>query len=77
MHFCLVSVLISYKISARRNIYLESQHPGGLDKIRELEAQGHPAKLEIEEPVAVRPTLTDLTVCITLPQNSDLSLHRK
>lgn len=51
------------KISARRNIYLESQHPGGLEKIRELESQGHPAKLEIEEPVAVRPTLTDLTVC--------------
>lgn len=52
-------------VLARRNIYLESQHPGGLEKIRELEAQGRPAKLEIEEPAPVRPTLTDLTVILS------------
>lgn len=34
----------------RRSILLETHHPEGLEKIRELEAQGRPAKLEIEEP---------------------------
>lgn len=47
---------------ARRSIYLETQHPDGLEKIRELEAQGHPAKLEIDEPPPAAPTLTDLWV---------------
>lgn len=56
------SIFCDFIVLARRNIYLESQHPGGLEKIRELEAQGRPAKLEIEEPAPVRPTLTDLTV---------------
>lgn len=47
---------------ARRSIYLETQHPDGLEKIRELEAQGRPAKLEIDEPTPTAPTLTDLWV---------------
>jgi len=33
-----------------------------LEKIRELEAQGRPAKLEIDEPAPTVPTLTDLWV---------------
>lgn len=54
---------------ARRSIYLETQHPDGLEKIRELEAQGRPAKLEIDEPTPMAPTLTDLWVSInTLKQ---------
>jgi len=47
---------------ARRSIYLETQHPDGLEKIRELEAQGRPAKLEINEAPPTAPTLTDLWV---------------
>jgi hypothetical protein len=48
---------------ARRSIYLESQHPEGLAKIRELEAQGRPARLEVEEPVATPPHfITELRV---------------
>lgn len=47
---------------ARRSIYLETQHPDGLEKIRELEAQGRPAKLEIDEPPPTAPTLTELWV---------------
>lgn len=39
-----------YFILARKSIILDSQHPDGLEKIRELEAQGHPARLEVEEP---------------------------
>jgi hypothetical protein len=48
---------------ARRSIYLESQHPEGLAKIRELEAQGRPARLEVDEPVATPPHfITELRV---------------
>lgn len=47
---------------ARRSIYLETQHPDGLEKIRELESQGRPAKLEIDEPTPTAPTLTELWV---------------
>lgn len=50
------------RLLARRSIYLETQHPDGLEKIRELEAQGRPAKLEIDEPAPTVPTLTDLWV---------------
>jgi len=49
-------------VLARRNIYLETQHPDGLEKIRELESQGRPAKLEIDEPTPTAPTLTNLWV---------------
>ncbi|KAL1117095.1 hypothetical protein AAG570_004423, partial [Ranatra chinensis] len=38
------------KVQTRRSILFDTQHPDGLEKIRELEAQGHPARLEIEEP---------------------------
>jgi len=49
--------------TARRSIYLESQHPEGLAKIRELEAQGRPARLEVEEPVVTPPRfITELRV---------------
>lgn len=51
---------------ARRSIYLETQHPDGLEKIRELEAQGRPAKLEIDEPIPTAPTLTELWVSFEL-----------
>jgi hypothetical protein len=48
---------------ARRSIYLESQHPEGLAKIRELEAQGRPARLEVDEPDATPPRfITELRV---------------
>jgi hypothetical protein len=48
---------------ARRSIYLESQHPEGLAKIRELEAQGRPGRLEVEEPVVTPPHfITELRV---------------
>lgn len=40
---------------ARRSILLDTQHPDGLEKIRELEAQGHPARLEVEEPPLTPP----------------------
>ncbi|KAL6255452.1 hypothetical protein P5V15_013787 [Pogonomyrmex californicus] len=43
------------KVSSRRSILLDTQHPDGLEKIRELEAQGHPARLEIEEPPVTPP----------------------
>ncbi|KAE8746083.1 hypothetical protein FOCC_FOCC007207 [Frankliniella occidentalis] len=43
--------------SSRRSIYLESQHPDGLEKIQMLEAAGHPARLEVEEPVVTAPRL--------------------
>lgn len=34
---------------------MDTQHPDGLEKIRELEAQGHPARLEVEEPPLTPP----------------------
>lgn len=43
------------KVASRRSIILETHHPDGLEKIRELEAQGHPARLEVEEPVPIPP----------------------
>ncbi|XP_018337981.1 PREDICTED: titin isoform X9 [Trachymyrmex septentrionalis] len=43
------------KVSSRRSILLDTQHPDGLEKIRELESQGHPARLEIEEPPVTPP----------------------
>lgn len=50
-------------ITARRSILLDTQHPDGLEKIRELEAQGHPARLEIEEPPVTPPRfITELRV---------------
>ncbi|GLH07319.1 LOW QUALITY PROTEIN: Titin [Gryllus bimaculatus] len=42
-------------VAARRSIYLESQHPEGLQKIQELEAQGRPGRLEVEEPIPTPP----------------------
>lgn len=43
------------KVGGRSGILLDTHHPEGLAKIRELEAQGHPARLEIEEPVPTPP----------------------
>ncbi|XP_014485703.1 PREDICTED: titin [Dinoponera quadriceps] len=43
------------KVGSRRSILLDTQHPDGLEKIRELEAQGRPARLEIEEPPVTPP----------------------
>jgi len=42
-------------VSSRRSIYLESQHPDGLEKINKLEAAGRPARMEIEEPAPTAP----------------------
>lgn len=57
-------------ISARRSILLDTQHPDGLEKIRELEAQGRPARLEIEEPPVTPPRfVTELRV--SRSNNSD------
>jgi Repeat of unknown function (DUF1136). len=54
---------VFFLFAARRSIYLESQHPEGLAKIRELEAQGRPARLEVEEPVVTPPRfITELRV---------------
>jgi hypothetical protein len=54
---------VYFLFTARRSIYLESQHPEGLAKIRELEAQGRPGRLEVEEPVATPPRfITELRV---------------
>lgn len=41
----------------RRSIIFDTQHPDGLEKIRELEAQDRPARLEVEEPVVTPPKL--------------------
>lgn len=50
-------------VTARRSVYLDTQHPEGLEKIRELEAQGHTARLEIEEPIPTPPKfVTELRV---------------
>lgn len=50
-------------IAARRSVYLDTQHPEGLEKIRELEAQGHTARLEVEEPIPTQPKfVTELRV---------------
>ncbi|XP_046465810.1 titin isoform X2 [Neodiprion pinetum] len=43
------------KVASRRSILFDSQHPDGLEKIRELESQGHPARLEVEEPAVSPP----------------------
>jgi hypothetical protein len=54
---------VYFLFAGRRSIYLESQHPEGLAKIRELEAQGRPARLEVEEPVVTPPRfITELRV---------------
>ncbi|EEB18956.1 conserved hypothetical protein [Pediculus humanus corporis] len=39
----------SVKCSSRKSIYLESQHPDGLQKIKELESQSYYTKPEVEE----------------------------
>ncbi|XP_023947919.2 titin [Bicyclus anynana] len=38
------------KVASHRSIILDTQHPNGLEKIKQLEAQGHPARMEVEEP---------------------------
>lgn len=44
-------------------MYLDTQHPEGLEKIQALEAQGHAARLEIEEPIPTPPKfVTELRV---------------
>ncbi|XP_044003588.1 titin isoform X2 [Aphidius gifuensis] len=43
------------RIGTRRSILFDTQHPDGFEKIRELEAQGHPVRLEVEEPLASPP----------------------
>ncbi|XP_074100964.1 sallimus isoform X11 [Cotesia typhae] len=43
------------RVGSRRSILFDTQHPDGLEKIRELEAQGHPARLEVEEPPVFPP----------------------
>ena len=52
-------------IAAHRSLILDTQHPDGLEKIRELEAQGRPARLEIEEPPVFPPRfVTELRVSL-------------
>ncbi|KAK0090259.1 hypothetical protein PV325_001954 [Microctonus aethiopoides] len=49
------------RVGSRRSILLDTQHPDGLEKIRELEAQGHPTRLEVDEPPVTPPRfVTDL-----------------
>ncbi|OXU24124.1 hypothetical protein TSAR_014966 [Trichomalopsis sarcophagae] len=43
------------KVGSHRSLILDTQHPDGLEKIRELEAQGRPARLEVEEPPVFPP----------------------
>lgn len=43
------------KVGTHRSIILDTHHPEGLEKIRELEAQGHPARLEVQEPEPIPP----------------------
>lgn len=58
-------LIIIYFSIARRSILLDTQHPDGLEKIRELEAQGRPARLEVEEPPVTPPRfVTELRVNI-------------
>lgn len=45
-------------ISGHRGIVYDTQHPNGLEKIRLLEAQGRPSRLEVEEPPAEPPRIT-------------------
>jgi titin len=45
------------KVGGRKSILLDTQHPEGLEKIRELEAQGRPTRLEVEEPIPTPPRL--------------------
>ena len=55
-----------FRFVARRSILLDTQHPDGLEKIRELEAQGRPARLEVEEPPVTPPRfITELRVKIS------------
>uniref|UniRef100_A0A1B6D7W5 Ig-like domain-containing protein n=2 Tax=Clastoptera arizonana TaxID=38151 RepID=A0A1B6D7W5_9HEMI len=42
-------------VQSRRSVFLETQHPEGLEKIQALEAQGHASRLEIEEPLPTPP----------------------
>lgn len=46
------------KVGGRKGIILDTHHPEGLVKIRELEAQGHPARLEVDEPIPIPPRFT-------------------
>ncbi|XP_014204704.1 titin [Copidosoma floridanum] len=43
------------KVGSHRSLIFDTQHPDGLEKIRELEAQGRPTRLEIEEPPVFPP----------------------
>lgn len=45
------------KVGGHRSILLDTHHPEGLQKIRELEAQGRPTRLEIDEPEPTPPRL--------------------
>ncbi|KAJ8687530.1 hypothetical protein QAD02_023324, partial [Eretmocerus hayati] len=43
------------KVGTHRSLVFDTQHPDGLEKIRELEAQGRPTRLEVEEPPVFPP----------------------
>lgn len=62
-------------VQSRKNIYLEPHNPDALEKIRELEAQGHPARLEVEEPIEIPPTLTPLRGTTEVPEGKRISVH--
>lgn len=68
-------IIIFFSI-ARRSILLDTQHPDGLEKIRELEAQGRPARLEVEEPPVTPPRFVrELRVNIFLKFISNFSIN--
>ncbi|XP_013787479.1 titin-like, partial [Limulus polyphemus] len=48
----------SIKIQGRRNVYFETQHPEGLEKIRELECQPKYQSVEVEERPVSKPYFT-------------------
>lgn len=47
--------MLEFNFAGHRSIILDSQHPNGLEKIRQLEAQGHNTRMEVDEPAATPP----------------------
>jgi len=48
-------LLISFLLAARKGLLLDSQHPEGWEKMRELESRRRVARLEVEEVAATAP----------------------
>lgn len=67
-----------FYVSARKGLLLDSQHPEGWEKMRELESRRRVARLEVEEPEITAPKfLTQLQGITTLEEGQSAHFEAK